>query len=856
MYRWISFLIILFLGFSQNFVFGDILLNFSQLMAKGKINGYVWDRVRKVSRTDNVKIDFSKGKLGFKADCRSIDPSGAYACLVISGVDYSPRKLPVIEMKFRVTDASRPITFVWLNQQGKSKEYDYTSFYGFDRSCNNGWRTVRFRLDKNKHGKGIFSRINRFEINLDTRFPGRKVEMEIEYIKIRRAIPDEQYTTDKKPLPEPIKLNQPLRKYPRLKKIFTFGVWGITAMRFQEYPSPMDIRFDDGGMQTPMRNLRKNYCNAVLNPGTGTIDFEEQKIYQLIPREDRLSYIDCIDKLCKLAEQYEMYFAPLTYGAIPMGKTYHERKLKKYMLPLLERFGKCERILAWYAADEPPIKWRDNYAKGKEWIESRSPLQPALMLSCSEQHLAAYANLCQVIMTDCYPIEYPIYYKGKYLARDPWRIIDWCKTVKKYAPESPHYLVLSCHDFWNQAYPTVEEIRLQTWLGLAYGADGIYYFIYSHGPQWLYKYIDRTLVDPYGNPSELWNEVGRLGKKLLPIGKFLMMSKPIKSPVVKIFGAPIINTVNGPKVAVEGIVKTNPDKLVLVFLWNNDLYRSQLVDFQLEEVNNRLHICDLTTFEDLGRVNQKIKRVQLEAGGGRVYVVCSQKQFKEIHRSAMKTKAENEIVILKILVEEAKRDEIDINEIRKNLNIVKRKFCRASEVTEYEQVFEELSVLKSAVNKAYADSDEYPLIRKIERCRKTLGRIHRILCDKLEAPRIVMGKHLPNPFPVLKQPGRSYAETGLLLSLVFKKICEMRENGKIRETKNIVDLLVDEADRFLIQCRENLQMQRPVKAMMNEDLRKAMIEFLGCEYWQRKVTWLDKDNGIPAALKKLRKSQK
>ncbi len=856
MYKLVSFSAILLLLFLQSFVLGDVLLDFPQLLAEGKVSGYVWDNVGKKCRRDNVEIDFSEGRLRFKVNCRGIDPSGAYACLVISGINYVPRELPVIEMKFRVSYASRPVTFVWVNQEGRSKEYDYTSFYGFEGAGDKRWRVVRFRVDQNKHGRGVFGRINRFEINLDTRFPKREVEMEIEYIKIRRAVPGEEYTTDKKPLPEPVKLENPLRKYPRLKKIFTFGVWGITAMRFQEYPSPMDIRFDDGGMVTPLRNLRKNYCNAVLNPGTGRIDFEEEDIYQLIPREDRLSYIDCIGKLCELAERYEMYFAPLTYGAIPMGKTYHEKKLKKYMLPLLERFGKCKWILAWYVADEPPIQWRDNYAKGKEFIESRSPLQPALMLSCSEEHLAAYANLCQVVMTDCYPIEYPIYYKGKYLKRDPWRIIDWCKMVNRYAPESLHYLVLSCHDFWNQAYPTVEEIRLQTWLGLAYGADGLYYFIYSHGPQWLYKYIDKTLVDPYGNPSELWTEVGRLGKKLLPIGRFMMMSKPTKSPKIKIFGTSNINTVRGPKPAVEGIVKISPSKIILLFLWNNDLYRSQLVDFRLERVNGKLHIYDLTTLEDLGLADQKKERVYLKAGGGRVYAVCLRNQFDEIYLSAVKTKIKNESIIVGILLEEAKRDGVDVDEISRKLSKVKTKFYQAQKAAEYEQILDEMVKLKFAVGKAYSDSENYPLIQKIEHCRRTLGQIHRILSDKLEAPRIVMGRHLPKPFPVLTQPGRSYAENGLLLSLVFKKICEMRESGRISETRNMVNLLADEADGFLVQCQKNLQMHSPPKAEMSEGSREAMIEFISPEYWQRKLTWLDKDNGIPLALSRLKNYQK
>ena len=258
----------------------------------------------------------------------------------------------------------------------------------------------------------------------------------------------------------------------------------------------------------------------------------------------------------------------------------------------------------------------------------------------------------------------------------------------------------------------------------------------------------------------------------------------------------------------------------------------------------------------MGFANQKKERVHLEAGGARVYAVCSGKQFNEIYLSAIKTKIENESVIVDILLEKARRDGVNIEGIRRKLNSVRKKLCQTLKVTEYKDVLDKIIELKFAVGKVYLNSENYPLIQKIEHCRRTLGQIHRILSDKLEAPRIVMGRHLPNPFPVLTQPGHSYAKNGLLLSLVFKKICEMREKGKIRETRNMINLLADEADSFLIQCQKNLQMHNPAKATMKGNSRTAMIEFISPEYWQRKLAWLDKDNGIPLALSRLKNSQK
>ena len=143
-------------------------------------------------------------------------------------------------------------------------------------------------------------------------------------------------------------------------------------------------------------------------------------------------------------------------------------------------------------------------------------------------------------------------------------------------------------------------------------------------------------------------------------------------------------------------------------------------------------------------------------------------------------------------------------------------------------------------------------VAEIERSRIALGRMHRILAEKLEAPKVQMGRHLPNPFPVLKQPGRSYAEVGLLLSLAFRNICDLQEEGKTRELYVDAVFLADAVETFLGQLSE-LEKHWPKEASLIAKVRARLMKLVG-DQWKYKILWLEKGNGISEAMAKRRKN--
>ena len=635
----------------------------------------------------------------------------------------------------------------------------------------------------------------------------------------------------------------------QLDKPFQFGLWGISEMRYRNYFSPLDIRFGGHlGAQATLGHLRRNYCNAVLNPGGGPVAPEENAMFRvLLAKKDvNGSYPEFLDELLGIAKRYDMYLGPMANDVVPMGIEYRETKLKKYMAPVLEHFSREERILGWYLADEPPVSWTNNFAQAGKFINARNSQQPAFTLSCSREQLRAYAPLNRIIVTDCYPVMTPVFRKGKFLKRDPWDVADWCKDIDQIAPDKLHYLVLSCHDFWSNALPTPAELRLQTFLGLANGADGLFYFMYSPPPYWLFKYIKNGLVDPYGNPSELWEEVGLLGKRITPIGKMLMMSKSVDLPSLEMSEIQEIDTVSGSMPRVEGKVRRNPAGITLVYLWNNDVQYQQAASVSVKGAGG-LVIYDLFTLEKIGPADVK-HRIFLDAGDGKIFAVCTPSEFASIKTDVLVGRVENELYRLKAELDVAKLNKIACTHLEDQMESVWRSLSNLEPKNLPTLIFDVKELQKQLTSTCGKDTSYSSAQSQVERARRNLGQMHRILSEKLDATRAPVGLELPNPFPVIKQPGRSYAECGLLLSLAFKELSYRESGGQTRQLKIQAKLIADVTEEFVVQCKRELIKHRPAQAQMNEEKRKVLLAMI--PDWQWKLLWLEEGNGIKQAMQK------
>ncbi|MCL4545096.1 MAG: hypothetical protein M1118_10950, partial [Chloroflexi bacterium] len=110
-----------------------------------------------------------------------------------------------------------------------------------------------------------------------------------------------------------------------------------------------------------------------------------------------------------------------------------------------------------------------------------------------------------------------------------WRVMSWGR-----APGTPLWTVLQTHGSDNLTLshlrtPTVEEVRLQTWLALAEGSKGVFYFVYSTQQFWI------GLKD---NP-ELYGEVASLAQRTRPFHELLLRLRRLSHDWI---GAEITNS--------------------------------------------------------------------------------------------------------------------------------------------------------------------------------------------------------------------------------------------------------------------------------------------------------------------------
>jgi len=76
-------------------------------------------------------------------------------------------------------------------------------------------------------------------------------------------------------------------------------------------------------------------------------------------------------------------------------------------------------------------------------------------------------------------------------------------------------------------YPTPEELRAMTYLSLAAGARGVFYFLYQTMPNHPEKL--EGLIDPQGAPTPMYDAASTLAKDIRQLSPLLMSLKPAAS---------------------------------------------------------------------------------------------------------------------------------------------------------------------------------------------------------------------------------------------------------------------------------------------------------------------------------------
>ncbi len=187
---------------------------------------------------------------------------------------------------------------------------------------------------------------------------------------------------------------------------------------------------------------------------------------------------------------------------------------------VVDKIGKCESLLRYQVRDEPPTEMVGNWLLVQRVLAAVDPRHPAFSCFChhdSLDRITASPTMAETVF-DIYLLreKTPLQSLGGFLSS-----LDTFKTASK---GNAMWAVLQAfaitHEPGSWRYPTAEELRAMTYLSLAAGVKGVFYFIYSHMP----KYLD-GMVSADGKAQPIYAPTSALAQELQTLAPLLLSLK-------------------------------------------------------------------------------------------------------------------------------------------------------------------------------------------------------------------------------------------------------------------------------------------------------------------------------------------
>ncbi|MDD5707449.1 MAG: hypothetical protein PHR35_16115 [Kiritimatiellae bacterium] len=306
----------------------------------------------------------------------------------------------------------------------------------------------------------------------------------------------------------------PFARIPEVEDLFVWGVYGAMQDPGYVFDDPLDNTKDQRLQQIEqvrkaadwrLLDLRRHYCNVLVQGGG-----------MLFPRAGQSSY-DYVKFCLDRAAEYGIRFAPSTYISRHYDKEATEAQAEAAMRKAAGMFGNHPGLLAYWLVDELNGDAAPDFFWGKRLMETLDPRRPSLCSMNSIDDIKSFAGILPLVCIDYYPIS-PV----PKADRGAWGIGDSVRYAR----------TLGARRIWlyTQAFgasswrpPSAAEFRLQLFAGLAEGASGFLSYAYLQGPAWMGVPSENgNMVDPYGNPTALYDEMKRLGPFFRSAGALLV----------------------------------------------------------------------------------------------------------------------------------------------------------------------------------------------------------------------------------------------------------------------------------------------------------------------------------------------
>lgn len=196
-----------------------------------------------------------------------------------------------------------------------------------------------------------------------------------------------------------------------------------------------------------------------------------------------------------------------------------EAEAYKTVKRVVDKIGKYESLIRYQIRDEPPSEFVSNWVMVQRMLAALDPKRPAFSCFCSSaaMELLTQKTKLNEAVFDIYP---------HFVATPPQTVAGFPRALDMYtaaARGTTRWAVLQAFakpGAWR--YPSAEELRAVTYLSLASGVKGVFYFIYQTMPEHPEKL--EGWIDPQGKPlpmygpvTELAGELGKLAPLLLAL---------------------------------------------------------------------------------------------------------------------------------------------------------------------------------------------------------------------------------------------------------------------------------------------------------------------------------------------------
>ncbi len=194
---------------------------------------------------------------------------------------------------------------------------------------------------------------------------------------------------------------------------------------------------------------------------------------------------------------------------------------------VVRAIGPSPALLRYQIRDEPPPDMMPAWLLVQRALAAADPVHPAFSCFNNPDSLAAAraASRLPEAVFDIYPfgVQTP--------QQDLGSFPPALQRFRQAAGGTALWPVLQCFakpGAWR--YPTTEELSAATWLSLAAGAKGMFYFLYQTMPQ----HPERLegMIDPEGKPAPIYATVERLAAMLRRLSALLLGLQPAGEPQV------------------------------------------------------------------------------------------------------------------------------------------------------------------------------------------------------------------------------------------------------------------------------------------------------------------------------------